>query len=485
VSPSAPGRPAPCARCGREAGTARRWPDGPVCWNCYATAMETRAACAGCGEHRLAPGRDGGGRPLCIACAGMKAGFTCARCGREAPRYERGTCGQCVLSRRLAALLDDGTGRIRPELVPFHDHVRQMSRPRTGLLWISKPHVPPILIALARGQARLTHEGLSTLSPRKSATHIRDLLVACGVLPPADRFLLLFEQWLANWLAGITSEPHHRLLQQFATWHTLRKLRGTASSGPLGYGPGQAARCTLTQAAAFLAWLAGRDRIIGQCTQADIDAYFSHPGQSRSAAIPFLRWCAAQQEMPRLRVTARPHGTARPITQNDRLALIRRLAEDDALGLRDRVVALLILLYAQPVTKIIRLTTSDITHHDGTLLIRLGDPPAPVPQPFATLIARYLDARPNLVTATNPGSQLLFPGRRAGQPMHPTSLRRRLTAAGIPNITGRTAALRGLLLEAPGPVVASMLGYSSKRAAHIATAAGATWKNYAPGNHER
>ena len=80
---------------------------------------------------------------------------------------------------------------------------------------------------------------------------------------------------------------------------------------------------------------------------------------------------------------------------------------------------------------------------------------------------------------------MLFPGRRACQPMHPTTLRPRLTAVGIPNITGRTAALCQLLLQAPAPVVAGMLGYSATAAEQIAAASGATWKNYASGGHGR
>jgi ribosomal protein L37E len=444
--------------------------------------METHADCARCGQHRLTPGLDAGSRPLCLPCSGIKTGFTCARCGREAPRYQRDTCGSCVLSDRLAALLDDGTGRIRPELVPFHDHVRQMARPRSGLLWISKPHVPPILDALARGHVPLTHAGLATLSPWRSVIHVRDLLAASGVLPPVDRFLLLFEQWLATFLSGITDEADRRLLHRFATWHTLRKLRGSASEGPIGYAPGQSARYALTQSAAFLAWLATRGRTPAQCDQAAIDAYFARPGTAGNAAIPFLRWCITQKEIPRLAITARPANQTQPVTQHERLGLIRRLAEDDTLNLRDRVVALLVLLYAQPVTKIIRLTTGDIIQDDDALLIRLGDPPAPVPGPFADLVTRYLAARPNLA---GPGSALLFPGRSAGQPCHPTTLRLRLADAGIPNITGRTAALRQLLLQAPPPVVAAMLGYSTATTEHLATAAGNTWKNYAPGNHRR
>lgn len=70
----------------------------------------------------------------------------------------------------------------------------------------------------------------------------------------------------------------------------------------------------------------------------------------------------------------------------------------------------------------------------------------------------------------------LFPGRHAGQPLHPTSMRLRLSAIGIPNLPGRSRALREMLLQAPPAVVAGMLGYTAGKAE-----AGATYKRYAAG----
>jgi len=174
------------------------------------------------------------------------------------------------------------------------------------------------------------------------------------------------------------------------------------------------------------------------------------------------------------------------------------------MDLTERVVGLLILLCAQPLTRIVRLTIDDITIDDGTkdsddalpldsqhrppggaLAIRLGDPPAPIPAPFDELIRDYLAARPNLTTATNPDSRWLFPGRRAGQPLHPTSIRLRLQRLGIPNLNSRSRALREILLQAPPSVVAGMIGYAPSRAEAIAAQAGGTWKRYAPGDHSR
>ena len=143
------------------------------------------------------------------------------------------------------------------------------------------------------------------------------------------------------------------------------------------------------------------------------------------------------------------------------------------------------MLYAQPLTRITRLTIDDITTADGQMLIRLGEPSAPVPAPFDQIISDYLATRPNLTTATNRGSRWLFPGRRAGQPMHPTTIRSRLQRLGIPNLNGRSRALREMLLQAPPAVVAGMLGYAAGRAEVIAAEAGATWQYYAAGDHSR
>src|SRR5208283_5122550 len=105
---------------------------------------------------------------------------------------------------------------------------------KRGILWLSKPHVPPILHALAHGEVPLTHDGLSSLSPPKSVAHIRDLLIAAGVLPPADRHLVLFEQWLARWLEQLSDPAQHKILQTYATWSVLRRLRKIVEDGPLG-----------------------------------------------------------------------------------------------------------------------------------------------------------------------------------------------------------------------------------------------------------
>lgn len=480
-------RPAPEHDGKRVFVAARRWPDGYICSGCFATACETYGRCARCQVDRLVPGIADNGDRLCTDCAGGLGDFTCQRCGGEGWREQVGTCGRCVLRDRLSGVLDDGTGRVRPELAPFLETVCAMTRPRSGILWLTKPHVPPILRALARGDVPLTHDGLSDLSPWRSVIHVRDLLVTSGVLPPVDRFLLLFEQWLPVWLDTIDDPDHRTTLRQFATWHVLRQLREVAQQTPIGPYRNVNARSHLRQAAAFLAELGARDHTLADCSQADIDRWFATAGRTeKDRARPFVGWAIRRHLVRGVRLPPAGMRQPTPISQADRLTLIRRIHDDEGIPLQDRVVALLILLHAQPLIKIARLTVADVVVEADSVLVHLGDgDPIPLVPPFCDMLLAHIAVRPNRTTATNPASPLLFPGRRAGQPIHPGSLRLRLRRLGIPNLDGRTRAIRDLVLQAPPPVVANLLGYHPARAEMLAAEAGTTWKRYAASPQRR
>lgn len=172
-----------------------------------------------------------------------------------------------------------------------------------------------------------------------------------------------------------------------------------------------------------------------------------------------------------------------PLPEPDRIALLGRLLSSHHLPLRSRVAGVIVLLYAQPLSRIVRLTVDDLTRDGDQVLLRLGEPPSPVPAPVAELLLAWIAQRDNMNTATNPNSRWLFPGRRAGQPMHPRSLGALVTKLGIPTTTGRTAAIQQHVLTMPAPVVADALGYHPVTTTKIATQAGTTWSRYAPGDH--
>ncbi|AXE82637.1 hypothetical protein C5746_06640 [Streptomyces atratus] len=353
------------------------------------------------------------------------------------------------------------------------------------MAWTSKPHVQRNLRALARGEVPFTHEGLSRLTPWRSVAYLRVLLIQAGGLPPADRQLLLFQRWLAEKLPAIDDAGHRQLLELFTAWHVQRRLNTLAGRGPLTGKQVQQARDEIHLATAFLDHLAERGRSLADCTQDDVDAWYAGGYTARRLTHAFLRWAMRSKHMQKAAVPHRSTSNPAPLAQHQRLALLRQLVNHDDGPLQDRVAALLVLLYAQPLTRIARLGTDDVLHEDGEVLVRLGDPPSPVPAPFAGMLLDYLGQRPNTMTATDPDARWLFPGRRAGQPMTPETLELRLRHLAFPTQQGRTAAIRHLVLQAPAPVIARMLGYHDDTTAQLAAEAGGTWRHYAPGDHSR
>ncbi|MFE0732097.1 hypothetical protein ACFW2X_28380 [Streptomyces antibioticus] len=474
-----------CARCGRRAAKSANWSDGPICRTCYERATRDRGRCPGCGTERLLPGRDAAGTAICRDCAGISRDFFCDRCGFEGLLLGGRLCERCTLSDRLTALLDDGTGRIHPQLIPLHQLLVSLDRPKSRLIWLRNPQVPALLRDLATGTVPLTHDAIQALPNWRTAAYLRDLLMDSGVLPHLDRRLLLFERWLAQRIATTTDTEHARMLEHFATWHQLRKLRAKAARSPLGTSTMQEFRQQITQAGAFLVWLAARHVTLESCTQTDLDAWHAEKYATRRPAQAFLRWCMETRRMPRLTIPNRPTTNPHPMSQHQRITALQRVLADDSTALRVRVAACLVLLFAQPVSRIVRMTTDDVLHDGQLVALRLGDPPTPAPEPVADLLLNYLQALPAATPAINQNSPWLFPGRRASQPMNPATLRDALRELGIPLEKGRTSAIRQLALQAPAPVIAQALGYHDKSTTRIATEAGAPWKNYAPGDHTR
>jgi hypothetical protein len=413
----------------------------------------------------------------------------CSRCGSQGRLPAGRRCARCALSDKLAAALDDGTGRVNPALAPLFEALTAMDKPVSGLIWLRNPKVPQLLGDLATGRIPLTHEGLHAVSSWRTAAYLRDLLMTCGVLPTIDKQLAHYEALLHRRLAELVDadSPHLRLVRQFAVWYQLPRLRTKAATRPLTPNHRQFASDQFTQAHRFLGWLQARNRSVAEATQADLDAWHAtHNDHQRRTLQAFLRWAMRAGHLPRLALAPLPVRRAAPITQHRRLELLGQLLTDEDRPLRSRVAACLMLLFAQPATRIVRLTIDDITRTaDGGVFIRFGEPPTPVPEPFATLLLQATTQRDNLQTATNPRARWLFPGRRAGQPLHASHLAELVRDLGIPALAGRTAALRQLVLQVPAPVVAQALGYHHKTTTRVATEAGTPWSRYVSGDHSR
>ncbi len=332
----------------------------------------------------------------------------------------RGVHYVLTLTDQLDELLDDGAGQVTPRLEPLRDALVAMPNPLAGLAWLTtRPDVARFLRGLANGEIELTHEAFHQLEPWRAAAHLRELLMSCGLLPEIDKYILSFERWLVVEHLPTLAGDAHRLIREFATWHVLPALRRRAGTRRLTPNTRRMAGSETKRAAAFLAWLDAHGRDLRCCAQADLDRWHAeHRGHEHIELRPFLQWAMRTGRMARLDVPRHEAPRRAPITQHHRVGLLRRLLTDDTAPLRARVAAVLMLLYAQPLSRIVRLTTGDVLSEADQLQLRLGDdPPVPVPEPFAALLVEHVAKRANMGTATNPNSTWLFPGRRAGQPL--------------------------------------------------------------------
>jgi len=486
-----------CARCGHRTWPGASFPEGHLCYPCLDAALATAGTCPGCGTpgRALLGLRDG--VRICRDCAGITRDFSCLGCGTEAGmatssrRYLRRMCGRCAVTWTAGRLLDDGTGSVAPPLKPLADALAGSASLTATLSWLRKPHIQELLTHLATGELPLTHEALDAWPRRRAVPYLRELLTDCGVLPAADRQLREFQAWLERRLDGLAGHPHLRLLRQFGLWHQLPAMRARAAAGPLRTTACLYARTRFTQAQTFLTWIAGLGVRPSAITQAHIDAYYAGRGTyQREGVRAFLVWASGHGHIPRhLDIPRQQPYTGQVITQQRRLDLLRRFATSTGIPVRPRAAACLMLLYAQPLSRILRLSAADLTRDDdGQTWLRLGYPPSPVPPPFDALLHQLAATRHHQVPASH-GSDWLFPGRHAGQPAAYQSMAAQLRDHGLPLRTARISALRQLVLAVPAPVVADALGFHHTTTTRQHAKAGATWSRYVagdrPGQHPR
>ncbi|MEV0292147.1 hypothetical protein [Nocardia sp. NPDC050710] len=474
-----------CARCGRYAHVTAWWPDGTLCRTCCDRALRLRGRCPGCGDDRALPGLAPDSRdPICTDCAGFTANYRCSRCGDEGKLHAQRLCTRCTFTDKLSELLDDGTGRIRPELVPLADRLLAMNNPLSGLTWLypreGKNRTPADLLReLGRGQIELTHEAFHSLEPWRAAAHLRELLMACGVLPVVDKQICGFERWLPGHLATITDPDHAQIIRRYATWHLLPQLRAKAERKSLTPPARRHAHDQVKQATLSLEWLAGQGITLDASSQSDIDAWHAQNGSHRRGCLrTFLLWCMNSQLTRQFRLSAPAVKRRPPMPPEERIELLGHILTASDQPLRSRAAAAIVLLYAQPLTRVVRLTIDDVIHDGDLVLLRLGEPASPVPEPVAEILLAWIDSRTNMNTATNRDSRWLFPGRRAGQPMHPETLGRLLKALGVLNVPGRTSAMRQHVQQMPAPVVADALGYHHVTTTKLAAEAAVVWSRY-------
>jgi hypothetical protein len=466
-----------CTRCHGHFRFGFTWPEGYVCRSCVYRSVKSFGTCPGCREvGRLLMGRDDEGRPVCVGCAGITTCFSCDACGAEGQTWYSRTCVRCSLCRRLVPILDDGSGSVAPFLAPLYERLCSTPKPLAAMTWLNQPANRSRLSSLARGELPLTHEGIDTLAGSQSREFLRTLLIEAGLLEERDRYLAAFEAWRRHRLRRIEDDEARREVGLYLAWRHSRNLQVRAEAGRLSAGAANLARDHTDAAVRFLSFLSSRGHSLAELTQGDVDAWFSS-ASNPMLAVDFVTFVVAHRRCRRVRLP-QPKRQTSPGCPLSRLSeIVRRLLDDVSIPLSDRVAGLVVVMFAQPVTRVAALRLTDVhRREDGTVALALGDDPVSLPERVAELVSTYLEERV-VENARGAGSPYLFPGRHPGHPMIAAWLTTRLNQLGITRHE-RQGALTHLLSEVPAAVVAKTIGYSPATTAARAARAGTDWQGY-------
>ncbi|PAK92572.1 hypothetical protein B8X04_17115 [Brevibacterium casei] len=350
------------------------------------------------------------------------------------------------------------------------------AEPLTTRRWLKRTSA--LLQGLDTGRIPLTHQSLDALPKRRAAEHLRALLIGAGILEPDHgRALRRLENTIPDLLAGLTDE-HRKLVTRWVKWAVLPRLRSiddtrldTAASN---------ARRKIEQTTRFLTELQHEGRDLAECTQHDIDTWFAGPGAVRWQVTPFLTWARQHRHLPRgLTLPAAYKGTPEaPADAEERWHAAQRLVRDDSIDPVDRIAGALIVLYAQPLARIVALTTDDVTTTETGTSLRLGTEALELPEPFATVI-QQLPHRRRASTVEQLPTRWLFTGSHADKPLSISSLGSRLRAIGIHPRRYRIAAAEHLAREIPPAMLAGLLGFKITAINRHTTTTKGQWANYA------
>ncbi len=473
-----PRPPSPCAHCGAVRPPSARWPEGPVCEPCYRKALARRGVCAGCGELRRLMSPPGRQARLCCDCAGVAPLSTCRECGIEDRLHEAGRCVRCVLEARGRNLLADASGRIPPALVAVHASISAARQPYSALNWLRAGAGAEILGELASGKLAATHEALDAHPRRRAADYLRQVLVANGALAARHEELARLERWIKSVLEGLGRPEDRRLVQAYATWSVLSRLRRRAEAG--GVVRTRHAKTRIGAAVAFLAWLETRQRSLGEVCQPDVEAWLASDPPSSYDVAGFLGWAAEARLVANLEVPTLGSCAGSALDDEARWSVVEGLLHDDRIDLTDRVAGCLVLLYAQQLSRIVAITTDQVIDRGDGVHLRLGTDEVVVPEPLGSLLLGLVATGRRYVGVGSPASTpWLFPGHLPGRPLTASRLGQRLGKLGIDARAGRRTALMHLAARLPAAVLAGVLNLSPGTAVDWVQAAGGDWSSYA------
>ncbi|WP_147304095.1 hypothetical protein [Subtercola boreus] len=342
--------------------------------------------------------------------------------------------------------------------------------------WVKRSSSAALIRLYVTNETPLTHESLDAWPSKQTATHVRQLFLATGLLPAREETLRRFDIWTLDYLIAQPG-PHHQMLQRYARWHVSPALQNKATRRPLRAGSTSYARQQIRTAARFLQTLPHDVPATGHVQFLIEDYVLEHP-RERDRLVDFIRWTQKHNHLPHaeLAYTAMQHPRV-ALAESDYWAAISTLQTDTSISLRARVAGLLVGLFGQQLTRIVQLTADNIYENDGAVQLLLGADPITLPHTLAQLVTKLRNTRPPW-TAEAP-DRWLFPSKfHPNRHIHLHTIADDLRKHGIYTIPLRGASLTNLAGHIPIGPLCDMTGLSKAAAIRWADVAGRSWNAY-------
>lgn len=431
------------------------------------------------------------GQEVCADCAGVESVFACTSCGSEEDPYSYSRCARCFVADLLTEVLTDpATGRIHERMVPLFTLLTTSRRPQSTYWWLTRPGsvAQDVLSGLASGRLPISHDTFRDQLPMdRRHCYIRDLLTSTGVLEPYWPAIERIHPWLAT-LVAEHPPAHAEVLNRYARWHVLRRLRQHATAGTLTSSVVNGGRSSIRAAARLMDWADSQGTTISNLTQPQLEHYLTeHPG-ARSSTATFLVWLGTSRTNTQLSL-AHPRQMPPQVTMSEeaRWRGVELLLHETTINSHTRVAGLFLLLFAWPLNRILRLTHDHVEQlPDGRVTVTFDSLPIELPPVLAPIVAEHLRG-PGRASYRAGDTPWLFPGRLPGRPLVTETVRGVLVSHGIHPRASRSAALFSLASQIPAPVLADLVGISDATAVQWAKLAARDWSNFVAHrpNHNR
>lgn len=388
-------------------------------------------------------------------------------------------CIRCIAQGQLDLVLTPPGGTIRPELMDLRRAYFEAEQPRSIIGWLYKSPGAQLLRRIAIGEITLGHDALDQLEQSPSLRHLRQLLVATGALPERDPQIAALEHHIREVFLTFSDREDASVVLRFGKWRTLAKLRQRRSKP--GFASIRYQKDIFDLGASFVRSLHLKGLTLETVRQRDLDSWLSDRPRHHLKIRYFLEWANERNACVDLKLPPEPkRRDIQMFDEHDRWTQARRFLHDDSLDPADRVAGSLVLLYAQPMTRIAKLQVKDVLTMAGTTYIAFGKERVEMPEPLGSLLERLPFRRQIGPSGHAPGSSLwLFPGRQAGLPQNPEHIAKRLRELGLNPRLNRSQALAQMAAVMPASVLADLLNIHVITAVRWVKLAGGDWAGYA------